>query len=141
MVWRGALDRDGHCARGRGDRGSGALWVVALMAVLWASAAAAMTVGGVRVARHRADAAADLAALAAAARVAEGTREACRSAGKVAREFGGRLSKCQVRGRVVDVSVTLAVTGAWAVGDMRVVSRARAGPAEPESVPLPHLAR
>ncbi|MEU6034401.1 Rv3654c family TadE-like protein [Actinomadura sp. NPDC047616] len=124
-----------------GDEGGGALWVVAFMAVVWVSAVAALAVGGVRVARHRADAAADLAALAAAARVAEGAGEACRSAAVVVREFGGRLKRCQVRGSIVDVSVTIAVTGALAIGDIRIVSRARGGPAESESVPLPHLTR
>ncbi|GLZ13768.1 hypothetical protein Acsp04_40030 [Actinomadura sp. NBRC 104425] len=124
-----------------GDEGAGTLWSVAFMAILWFSAVAAMTVGGVRVARHRADAAADLAALAAAARVAEGAGEACRSAAIVVRGFGGRLKSCRVRGDIVDVSVTMAVTGAVAIGDIRIVSRARGGPAKSESVPLPHPTR
>ncbi|GAA4086811.1 hypothetical protein GCM10022214_53740 [Actinomadura miaoliensis] len=41
-----------------GDEGAGTLWLVAFTGVMWVSVVAALTVGGVRVAWHRADAAA-----------------------------------------------------------------------------------
>src|SRR3569833_778603 len=82
-----------------GDRGSGTIWMLALIALTWSVAAMAMTVGGVRVARHRAYAAADLAALAAASLSAVGLRRACLLAARIARTSGGRLSRCALRGR------------------------------------------
>jgi secretion/DNA translocation related TadE-like protein len=105
------------------------------MAVVWVAAVAAMVVGGVRLARQRADAAADLAALAGAGRVAEGPRAACRKAAGIARESGGRLARCVVSGRVVEVSVAVSIDAAFGIHDVKVVSRARAGPVEPEGIP------
>ncbi|MBO2455520.1 hypothetical protein J4573_51180 [Actinomadura barringtoniae] len=109
--------------------------MAAVMGVVWFGAVVAMMVGGVRAARHRADAAADLAALAAAARVAEGTGVACRAATSIAADSGGRLSACRVRGRIVDVSVFVMIRVPIAAGDLRVSSRARAGPVGDEGVP------
>ncbi|KAB2351137.1 helicase [Actinomadura rudentiformis] len=104
------------------------------MAVVWVVAVTAMTVGSVRVARHRADAAADLAALAGAARVAEGSGAACRAADAVAAKSGARLSGCRVRGRVVEISVTVVLRVPIGTDVLRVSSRARAGPVGPEDV-------
>ncbi|GGV23532.1 hypothetical protein GCM10010182_52540 [Actinomadura cremea] len=111
-----------------GDRGSGTLWVVAFMAVIWVGGVAAMTVGAVRAARHRGDAAADLAALAGAAHVAEGRAGACRWAREVAMASGARMERCTVRGEVVEVRVVVGVNGPGEIGVLRIVSRARAGP-------------
>ncbi|MFI0449119.1 Rv3654c family TadE-like protein [Actinomadura sp. 6N118] len=116
------------------DRGSGVVWVVGFMAVVWVVAVTAMTVGSVRAARHRADAAADLAALAGAARVAEGRAAACRAAEAIAAKSGGRLSACGVRGRVVEISVTVVLKVPIATDALRVSSRARAGPVGTEGV-------
>lgn len=122
-------------ARLRGvDRGSGAIWVVAFAAVVWVAGVAAIAVGGVRAARHRGDAAADMAALAAAARVAEGGEAACRRAAGIARESGARLSACQVSGGIVAVSVTVPLRVPMGIGNLRIVSRARAGPVGPDGV-------
>lgn len=122
--------------RGRGglaalksDRGSGTIWVVAFSAVLWVGGVAAVAVGGVRDARHRADSAADLAALAGAVRVAEGGGAACGRAESIAAESGARVARCRVRGDVVEVSVTVDVVVPMGVGALKVTSRARAGPA------------
>ncbi|WP_433330586.1 Rv3654c family TadE-like protein [Spirillospora sp. CA-294931] len=117
------------------DRGSGTLWAVAFLAIIWLAGMAAMTVGGVRVARQKADAAADHAALAAATRAAEGQAVACLAAGRIASDAGGKLSKCHVRGMFADVSVTMAVKVAILREGMRVDARARAGPAGFEGVP------
>ncbi|WP_433465247.1 Rv3654c family TadE-like protein [Spirillospora sp. CA-128828] len=110
------------------DRGSGTVWVVAFSAVIWVVGVAAIMVGGVRGARHRGDAAADMAALAGAARVADGGGAACERAKKIAVESGARLSRCRVRGDEVEVSVTVELKVPMGMGAMRVVSRARAGP-------------
>jgi secretion/DNA translocation related TadE-like protein len=108
--------------------------VVAFAAIVWVAGVAAIAVGGVRAARHRGDAAADMAALAAAARVAEGGEAACRWAADIAREAGARLSGCRVSGDIVAVSVTVPVKVPMGIGDLRVVSRARAGPVGPDGV-------
>ena len=78
------------------------------------------------VARHRAQAAADLAALAAAARLAAGPETACAQANAVAREMRVRTTSCAVDDLdvVVTIEVRLAV-GGW--GKARAA--ARAGPA------------
>ncbi|MFG1998413.1 Rv3654c family TadE-like protein [Spirillospora sp. NPDC048911] len=104
------------------------------MAVVWVAAVAAMTVGSVRAARHRADAAADLAALAGAARLAEGRAAACQAAELIAARSGGRLSACEVRGRIVEISVTIVLNVPIARSGLRVSSRARAGPVGQEGV-------
>jgi secretion/DNA translocation related TadE-like protein len=64
------------------------------MAVIWLTAMTTMVAGGVRAARHRAHAAADGAALAAASRAAEGVAVACRIAATVATGTGARLTAC-----------------------------------------------
>jgi secretion/DNA translocation related TadE-like protein len=81
--------------------------------------------GAAVVARHRAQAAADLAALAAAARVPAGAETACAQAGVVARAMRADPAGCAVDDLdvVVTVEVGLAV-GRW--GTARAA--ARAGP-------------
>jgi len=111
-----------------GDRGSGTVWMLALIGLIWAVAAMAMTVGGVRAARHRAYAAADLAALAAASHAADGARDACRVAGRIARGSGGRLRRCVLRGRVSEVVVVSELHDVPALGDLVATAQARAGP-------------
>lgn len=120
--------------RGAGDRGAGTVLVLAFMGLIWFVAVVVMMAGGVRVARHRAYAAADLAALAAASRAAEGSTDACRRARIVAAASGGRLSACELRGAIAEVAVTVVVRVPAPVGVVRLDSRARAGPAGPEGV-------
>ncbi|WP_344273046.1 Rv3654c family TadE-like protein [Actinomadura napierensis] len=127
--------RWGRWRRGwRSDRGSGTVWVVAFMAVIWVGGVVAVGVGGVRAARHRGDAAADLAALAGAARVADGPAAACRVAREIARRSGARMAGCVVHGEIVDVSVTVALRAPVGGGALRVESKARAGPAGRDGV-------
>lgn len=106
------------------------------MALLWIVGVVAMTLGSVRVARHKADTAADLAALGAAAKVMAGQETACQAAAEVVKGSGGRLAACAVRGRIAEVSVVMAVRAPFGTPALRIVSRARAGPAGPEGVPL-----
>jgi secretion/DNA translocation related TadE-like protein len=85
--------------------------------------------GSAVIARHRAQAAADLAALAAAGRLTQGAGAACAHAGAVAEAMYTAVVDCSVVGLdvVVAVDVTAAL-GRLGVGTARAV--ARAGPVE-----------
>jgi secretion/DNA translocation related TadE-like protein len=106
------------------DRGSATIVAAAMVAVLLCITGAGAYLGSVVVARHRAQAAADLAALAAAARLPAGTAAACARATAVAREMRVDDAQCVVQG--LDVVVIVEVTVAFA-GAARAA--ARAGPA------------
>jgi secretion/DNA translocation related TadE-like protein len=115
-------------ARPTGDHGSATVWVIALSTVLAVVGAAVVLVGAATVARHRAEAAADLAALAAAGRAAAGEPGACGLAAEVARADAATLISCSVGGdAVVELRVSSPVhlgrLGSWAAS-----ARARAGP-------------
>lgn len=91
--------------------------------------AGALHVGAAVIARHRAQAAADLAALGAAGRLATGAEPACAQASVIAQEMGTRVAECVVDDLDVIVTVEAAVAaGAWDIGPAR--ARARAGPAD-----------
>ncbi|WP_435798236.1 Rv3654c family TadE-like protein [Streptomyces antibioticus] len=92
---------------------------------------ALLAYGQAVVIRHRAAGGADLAALAAADHWADGERDACARAGRVARAQGVRLVRCAVVGEISDV------TAASGQGPFRAEVRARAGPPEPAPAPLP----
>ncbi|MGY1843204.1 Rv3654c family TadE-like protein [Modestobacter sp. SYSU DS0875] len=115
---------------GEGERGSATVWVVALAGLLAALGVAAVLVGAAVVARHRATAAADLAALAAAGAAVQGDPAACTVAGGVAAANGAAVTSCTVgAGAVVEVHVRVPVRlGPLGVVDAR--GRARAGPVE-----------
>jgi secretion/DNA translocation related TadE-like protein len=126
------------------DRGSATLWMLALIGLIWSVATMAMAVGGARAARHRAYAAADLAALAAASHFAEGAGSACELAARIARGSGGRLRQCVFHGRISDVVVVSEIQGIPALGRLTATARARAGPEPapgPCDPPLPCPAR
>jgi secretion/DNA translocation related TadE-like protein len=120
-------------SRARDDRGSATVWVLALSGVLLSFGAAAVLVGTAVAARHRAEAAADLAALAAAGSAVSGTADPCVAASSIASANGAVLESCTVGpGAVVEIRVGVRVTMAslgvrWAHAD------ARAGPVEPGS--------
>ena len=87
-------------------------------------------VGAAAVARHRADLAADLAALAGALHVAEGPAAACDRARALAAENSATMIDCAVTGADVTVTVEVVPTGpASLVG--RASASARAGPVSP----------
>jgi secretion/DNA translocation related TadE-like protein len=77
------------------DRGSATIWVVVLCVTVWSSALAAATMGAALVARHRAESAADLAALAAARSVLRGDPDSCGPARRVADAAGARVVGCE----------------------------------------------
>ncbi|POM26492.1 helicase/secretion neighborhood TadE-like protein [Actinomadura rubteroloni] len=120
--------------RRRSDRGSGTVWVVAFMGVVWAVGVAAIAVGGVRGARARAEAAADFAALAGAGQLG-GDGRMCRKARDVAAASGGRLVSCVAHGGIVDVAVAANVRMPLGLGERRIVVRSRAGPVRSDRVP------
>jgi secretion/DNA translocation related TadE-like protein len=98
-----------------------------MMAVILAVCGAAMVVGTAVIARHRAQSAADLAALAAAGRLAAGQDTACGWAAAVAEPTGARVTACTVDALDVVVTVDVDATlGRWGVGSARAA--ARAGP-------------
>jgi secretion/DNA translocation related TadE-like protein len=102
---------------------------VAMIAVVVAITTGVAYVGVAVIARHRAQTAADLAALAAAGRLTHGPEAACAQAAAVAAAMQTNVVRCEVDALdvvvVVEVSVTL---GRLDVGPARAV--ARAGPAD-----------
>jgi secretion/DNA translocation related TadE-like protein len=110
------------------ERGAGSILVLTGVMVVLTVLLVVATLGSGYLARHRAAAAADLAALAAAGRVWSGPAAACASAGGVAKANGAVLRSCHVRGEQVEVVTSVAIAGPAAVlGDAH--RRARAGPA------------
>ncbi|WP_430335494.1 Rv3654c family TadE-like protein [Rhodococcus sp. ACT016] len=108
---------------------SGGATVLACFALigLVAVTAVLVQVGGAVAARHRAQGAADLAALAAAQALVGGDESACAAAVSVARRMRAEVSECTVDGW--DAVVSTAVAGpALVPGPARAI--ARAGPVE-----------
>lgn len=106
------------------ERGSATVYAVALMAVVLSVAAALAWAGGAVVAHRRAQAAADLAALAGASHPESG----CARAEAVADANGASLLHCRAAGGHVWVMVE--VIGPQMVGRVpRLAARAHAGPA------------
>ncbi|WP_373431188.1 Rv3654c family TadE-like protein [Streptomyces turgidiscabies] len=95
------------------------------IAVLCVVFGVVLAVGQAAVARHRAAAGADLAALAAADHWTEGVPAACARAGAVAAAQGTRLARCALVGEVSDLTV------AAGRGLFEAEVRARAGPPGP----------
>jgi secretion/DNA translocation related TadE-like protein len=101
---------------------------VAMLAALVVVALAVAQVGAAVVARHRAQAAADLAALAGAGQLAGGQVTACGMAEAVVTAMRAGAAGCSVQGLDVTVHVTVPVhLGRWGTGQARAT--ARAGPA------------
>ncbi len=117
------------------DDGIATVWAAAAVAVLIGVLAAVLDVAAAIGARHRAEAAADLAALAAAGSAVRGREVACARAGDAATGTGGRLALCRLRGweAVVEVQVDVRLS---LLGGAVVRGRARAGPANPQP-PVP----
>lgn len=144
-MWSAGIVRgDELVGSGVGVRGSAAIWLLGLMSVIWAVAGTVMVAGGVRAARHRAHAAADDAALAAAWHAVEGSEAACGLASRVARASDAVLTSCRLVGEddpaggglgaaglfgpVAEVSVEVTFRGPASIGTLRVPAHARAGP-------------
>ena len=103
---------------------------MAIVALIVSITLGLMVFGGAVSARHRAQAAADLAALAGAARLAEGVTAACATAAALAQANHARVTACDVSGLDVVVEVAVPVDlGRWGLGTAAAI--ARAGPGEP----------
>jgi secretion/DNA translocation related TadE-like protein len=100
-----------------------------MLALLMSIVLGVMVFGMAVVARHRAQAAADLAALAAAGRLASGDAVACAAASAVAGAMRSTMTTCSVEELDVVVGVDVRVgLGRWGVGSAR--AQARAGPSD-----------
>ena len=107
-----------------GETGSATILVVAMAGVLMFVMLGLATVGGLVTAQRRAQSAADLTALAAAAAV---DGDACAEAVRTAAANGAGLDGCSVSG--AEVRVVVSVVGPRLAGrGGRVTAEARAGP-------------
>ena len=114
---------------GDGERGSATVVGIGAVLALLAVFALALQLGSAMITRHRVEAAADLAALAAAAHAVSGTPQACGRARRVAENMAVRLTACEVRGWEVSVRAEAAPPGFLARFGMARAT-ARAGPAD-----------
>ncbi|MFE1596890.1 Rv3654c family TadE-like protein [Nocardia sp. NPDC058705] len=112
-----------------GDAGGATVFVCVVLAALICFTVVVSQVGAVVVARHRAQTAADLGALAAAVMLAEGSEVGCAEASEVARRMGVKARRCAVAQWDVVVDVEANVT-AGVFGMRTVRASARAGPVE-----------
>jgi secretion/DNA translocation related TadE-like protein len=113
----------------RREAGAATVWMVGLATLIGLSVSVGIVRGSAALTRHRAEVAADLAALAGAIRVSAGDAHPCAAAERVATRNGGLLTACKVTGEDVDVAVTrrleLGTLGSWSAS-----AHARAGPAD-----------
>lgn len=113
-----------------GDRGSATLWAAGALCAVLVLATAVIALGAAAITRHRAVAAADLAALAAAAYGADGSEQACDRARWVTDNMRVELVSCRFDGWDVLVEVSAPPPDLLA-GFGAVSARARAGPEGP----------
>lgn len=120
--------------RGAGERGSGSVLVLGVVAAVLVVLTATLVLTGALAAAHRSRGAADLSALAAAGEAVDGASSAtaCGVAADLARVNGATLRSCVVgTDGVVDVEVAVAVPLHVAGITPRMMpGRARAGPAQ-----------
>ncbi|MFF3440773.1 Rv3654c family TadE-like protein [Streptosporangium sp. NPDC002721] len=110
------------------QRGSATIWTVGLMALVFAVATAVVFAGMARVARHRAQSAADLSALAAARLAFADPGRGCVRASSLAADNEARVTRCSLSdGGIADIEVTLEVSLPLK-GPVAITARARAGP-------------
>lgn len=114
----------------RADRGTATVWAAGAIAVLMTVTVLGLHLGAAMVARHQAESAADLAALAGAGALTgvAGEPQACALAHRVTDRMRSRLLSCSVHGW--DVRVQVAVRPGGPMGGLGdATGRARAGPA------------
>lgn len=103
-----------------------------MIAMLIAFATGGAYLGAAVTARHRAQSAADLAALGGAGTVVSGPDAACAQATRIAARMGSVLDACRIDGLDVVLEVSVPVRlGRWAAGPARAA--ARAGPVDVEA--------
>ena len=111
----------------RRECGAGSVLVLAAIMMVVVASLVAATVGSGLTARHRAAAAADLAALAAAEELSGAAGDhPCQAAERVSRANGAELQECIVHGAEVEVAASAPITGPlrWLADPLR---RSRAG--------------
>lgn len=111
------------------EAGYATVWAAAVMTVLLGLALAGVELGMAVGIRHRAEAAVDLAALAAAGHAGEGEEPACAQAARVAERMSTRLTACRVSGWEVRVELEAREAGVPGLGGA-AHAWARAGPEE-----------
>ena len=121
------------------ETGSASIWLVALLMLAGCALLAVLGLGAAVAARHRAEAAADLAALAAADRMLADPAGACDEAARVAAAQQARLTSCVLRSDAaldaVEVSVESPVSGRLFAALPPAHGRARAGPQSTTGLP------
>lgn len=110
-----------------GEAGAATVLVLAMMGLLCFVMVGLAAGVGVVGAQRLAQSAADLAALAGAQALADGS-DGCGAAAEVAAANGTALTECLVTGRQVRVSVQVP-NARWLGREVQVVAEARAGPA------------
>ncbi|MFC6010125.1 Rv3654c family TadE-like protein [Nocardia lasii] len=112
-----------------GDGGGATVFVCVALAGLICLTLLIGQVGGVVAARHRAQGAADLGALAAAGALVEGAEVGCAEATEVARRMGATVRRCAVEqwDALVEVQARVSV---GVLGERTVRASARAGPVD-----------
>lgn len=111
----------------RGDRGGATVFTAACVAVLLLVGSALAVVTAALVGHRKAQAAADLAALAAASARAEGS-DGCSAGAAIAEANDVRQIACTSAGEVVTVKVSVPGPD-WLAWSADLTARARAGPA------------
>jgi secretion/DNA translocation related TadE-like protein len=117
---------DPHDGAERADGGVATIWTAMAVAALTAVAVFAFWLGTAVLARHRAESAADLSALAAASHAAEGPTRACERAKWIATRMAVSLMSC--RWQRLDAFVEVQAPSLGFAGLPGPSARARAGP-------------
>lgn len=109
----------------RDDSGAASVAAALVLVGLLVVTVAVVQVGAVVVARHRAQAGADLAALAAASALLRGVEAGCAEARTLTQRMGVRLTRCEVIGWDAVISVEEEVPGgAFGARSVRAIARA-----------------
>ena len=112
---------------GQSDQGSATLYGLIAIILVTLVGMAGVLLGYAVVGRHRAAAAADLAALAGAAQAVDGSVPACAVVREVATANGAAVSGCRLDGLIIDVVIEVRLPVLFGV-PVVAHSRARAGP-------------
>jgi secretion/DNA translocation related TadE-like protein len=112
--------------RARDDRGSASIWVLGIALAVVSLAVSVAWAAGVLIAHHRAQAAADLGALAGAPYAVQGLPAACAAAGRVVEANAARMVDCGLVG--LDIMITVETQSFGRPGRPMVFATARAGP-------------
>jgi secretion/DNA translocation related TadE-like protein len=129
-AWRRRLRRWMRALRRTEDRGAATIFVLAVGLVLVAAGIAGAAVGSARIGRHRAQAAADLGALAGAAQAIEGADAACGQAARFVAANSGRVTSCEVNGLEIVIRTNVTITPLPGL-TRHAEAAARAGPVYP----------